>query len=210
MVGPRIPVKPGISSSKVIGVPQNWDPIWFKRFIGQHLQQLDTRNSVAGPNIQITSTTPTGLTPQPATISAGGFVFTPTTPGLVPASGGGTANFLRADGTFAPVAGGVTGLANPTAIVGLTAVNGSAATAMRSDAAPPIDQTIAPTWTKIHTFVKPPVVPNYTVAFLPSIHIQGAKALVTDANAPVFGNVVAGGGGSIVPVYDDGTNWRVG
>ncbi len=34
-------------------------------------------------------------------------------------------------------------LANPTASVGLTAVNGSAQTAMRSDAAPPLDQTAA-------------------------------------------------------------------
>jgi hypothetical protein len=48
-------------------------------------------------------------------------------------------------GTFA-------GFANPTASVGLSAVNGSAATAMRSDAAPPIDQTITPTWTSLHIF----------------------------------------------------------
>lgn len=42
--------------------------------------------------------------------------------------------------------------ANPTAVVGLTAVNGSAATFMRSDAAPALDQGIAPTWTATHTF----------------------------------------------------------
>jgi hypothetical protein len=42
--------------------------------------------------------------------------------------------------------------ANPTAKVGLTAVDGSAATFMTSDSAPPIDQTIAPTWTGAHTF----------------------------------------------------------
>ena len=40
--------------------------------------------------------------------------------------------------------------ANPTASVGLTAINGAAATYMRSDAAPPIDQAIAPTWTAMH------------------------------------------------------------
>lgn len=44
------------------------------------------------------------------------------------------------------------GLANPTAAVGLVAVNGVATTAMRSDAAPPLDQTIAPTWTGQHTY----------------------------------------------------------
>lgn len=42
--------------------------------------------------------------------------------------------------------------ANPTASLGLTAVNGSASTAMRSDAAPALDVTIAPTWTGAHTF----------------------------------------------------------
>lgn len=42
--------------------------------------------------------------------------------------------------------------ANPTAEVGLTAVNGSAGTFMRSDAAPPLDQNISPTWTGDHVF----------------------------------------------------------
>lgn len=46
----------------------------------------------------------------------------------------------------------VNGGANPTAQVGLTAVNGSATTFLRSDAAPPVDQTIAPTWSGKHTF----------------------------------------------------------
>lgn len=58
-----------------------------------------------------------------------------------------------------PVANGGTGVtslssltANPTASVGLTAVNGSASTFMRSDAAPALSQAIAPTWTGNHTF----------------------------------------------------------
>jgi len=42
--------------------------------------------------------------------------------------------------------------ANPTASVGLTVVNGSASTLMRSDAAPPLSQAIAPTWTGKHTW----------------------------------------------------------
>lgn len=42
--------------------------------------------------------------------------------------------------------------ANPSASVGLTAVNGSAGTYMRSDGAPPLDQGIAPTWTAQHLF----------------------------------------------------------
>ena len=42
--------------------------------------------------------------------------------------------------------------ANPTASVGLTAVNGTAATFMRSDAAPALNQAIVPTWSGLHTF----------------------------------------------------------
>lgn len=42
--------------------------------------------------------------------------------------------------------------ANPSASIGLSAVNGSAGTFMRSDAAPALSQSIAPTWTGAHTF----------------------------------------------------------
>lgn len=58
-----------------------------------------------------------------------------------------------------PVANGGTGVtalssltANPSASVGLSAVNGSASTFMRSDAAPALSQSISPTWTGNHTF----------------------------------------------------------
>ena len=43
-------------------------------------------------------------------------------------------------------------VASPTGTIGLTAVNGSATTAMRSDAAPPLSQAISPTWTGAHLF----------------------------------------------------------
>ena len=46
----------------------------------------------------------------------------------------------------------VGGLANPTGTIGIAAVNGSAATAMRSDATPALDLSISPTWTGTHTF----------------------------------------------------------
>jgi hypothetical protein len=42
--------------------------------------------------------------------------------------------------------------ASPTASIGLAAVNGSSSSAMRSDAAPALSQTIIPTWTGKHTF----------------------------------------------------------
>jgi hypothetical protein len=44
------------------------------------------------------------------------------------------------------------GGANPSVSIGLTAVNGSAITFMRSDAAPALDQSIAPTWSDLHIF----------------------------------------------------------
>lgn len=42
--------------------------------------------------------------------------------------------------------------ANPTGTIGLTAVNGTATTYLRSDGAPALSQAIAPTWTARHTF----------------------------------------------------------
>jgi hypothetical protein len=56
-------------------------------------------------------------------------------------------NAISASGSGAGASG-----ANPTGKVGLAVVNGSAATFLRSDGAPPIDQTITPTWTGLHTF----------------------------------------------------------
>ena len=48
--------------------------------------------------------------------------------------------------------GGGGSSANPSATIGLSAVNGSAATFMTSDSAPPLSQGIVPTWTGAHTF----------------------------------------------------------
>jgi len=57
-----------------------------------------------------------------------------------------------------------------------------------------------------------PPTTNYTVATLPSAATSGAGArtFVTNALAPVFGATVAGGGAVFIPVYSDGTNWKVG
>lgn len=59
--------------------------------------------------------------------------------------------FLRGDGSCQTAGGGASG-ANPTATIGLTAVNGSAGTFTRSDGAPALSQSIAPTWTGTHIF----------------------------------------------------------
>ena len=51
-----------------------------------------------------------------------------------------------------------------------------------------------------------------TVAGLPAAGTigSGARAFVSDANATTFASIVAGGGANAVPVYSDGTNWRIG
>lgn len=74
----------------------------------------------------------------------------------------------------------ITGFANPSATAGLTAVNGTAKTAMTSDSAPAISQAITPTWTGTHTFSN-------------AITVNGAgtslKGGVT-VNAPSSGNAL--------------------
>ena len=59
--------------------------------------------------------------------------------------------------------------------------------------------------------VVPPLT-NYTVATLPSAVTSGAgaRSFVTDALGPTFGATVVTGGAVAVPVYSDGTNWKVG
>jgi hypothetical protein len=51
-----------------------------------------------------------------------------------------------------------------------------------------------------------------TVATLPSAATAGvgSRAFVTDSSVSTFGTTVAGGGSTKVPVYSDGTNWKVG
>jgi len=50
------------------------------------------------------------------------------------------------------------------------------------------------------------------VADLPSAVTSGigSRAFVTDSSVSTFGSTVAGGGATKVPVYSDGTNWKVG
>lgn len=105
-------------------------------------------------------------------------VFTALASGIVPASGGGTVNFLRADGSFAVPAYPIG--ANPTGTIGLSVVNGAAATFMRSDAAPPLSQAITPTWTGAHTYT-------------PTV----GTAITINAFAGAFGFAVSGAAGQI-------------
>jgi hypothetical protein len=52
---------------------------------------------------------------------------------------------------------------------------------------------------------------NYTVATLPdAVANQGVRSFASDADATIFYSVVAGGGTNYVPVFSDGTDWRIG
>lgn len=57
-----------------------------------------------------------------------------------------------------------------------------------------------------------PVTNPTTVAGLPAAATAGAgaRSMVTDATVTTFASVVAGGGANAVPVYSDGTDWRIG
>jgi hypothetical protein len=108
--------------------------------------------------------------------------------GIIHADGVASGKVLIADGTRyvpADLPGSFSGFANPTASVGLSAVNGSATTAMRSDAAPALDQGIAPTWTANHTF-------NENV-------LQAAAKYISTAE-------VRAQGAAGLKLYDDGGN----
>lgn len=52
----------------------------------------------------------------------------------------------------------------------------------------------------------------FTVATLPDAASlgAGARAFVIDSSVTTFGTTVAGGGATGVPVYSDGTDWKVG
>ncbi len=66
--------------------------------------------------------------------------------------------FLRGDGQCQTPAGSSVSGANPTASVGLTAVNGASGSFLRADGAPALSQAIVPTWTGVHTFNAAPVI----------------------------------------------------
>jgi hypothetical protein len=77
-------------------------------------------------------------------------LVTNTLSGAVPSLPNDATKFFNGAGAYAVPA--YPTAANPTAKVGLSAINGAAATFMRSDGAPQLDQAIVPTWTGAHTF----------------------------------------------------------
>jgi hypothetical protein len=131
-----LPIRQGLASATVKHIPKNWDPEWFRHFISAHLKAADARNTIAGPGITITGTSPypgtisasgvpvtslapippftiignnTAFTVTPQTLSEAQVTamiqeFTSTTSGAVPPSGAATSiDFLNADGMWVPV-----------------------------------------------------------------------------------------------------------
>jgi hypothetical protein len=50
----------------------------------------------------------------------------------------------------------------------------------------------------------------YTVASLPDPAIAGLRTFVSDSSVTTFNATVAAGGTNTVPVFSNGTNWKVG
>lgn len=91
-----------------------------------------------------------------------------------------TGSYLKSGGVgVAPSYATVASLgADPTGTIGLTAVNGSASTFTRSDAAPALSQSISPTWTGDHVFNIPGSTPLQIRA-----NASGAISLAIDNNS---------------------------
>jgi hypothetical protein len=60
------------------------------------------------------------------------------------------------------------------------------------------------------TMTGPLVLKSYTVATLPAAPGAGATAIVTDSSGTTFAAALIGGGANTVPVYYNGTSWRIG
>lgn len=112
--------------------------------------------------------------------------------GLVVRLGIGTNHQVLMSNGTAPV--WTTLFANPTALVGLTAVNGTASTAMRSDGAPALDQGIVPTWTGQHTFNLTPLVGAIKV-------VLESRQINTDSTLTGGGDLTANRTLGINPTY---------
>lgn len=104
-------------------------------------------------------------------------VIGPVTPGNIPVFNSPTV--IKDSGN----PGGAAGFANPTTPIDLSTHNGSALTAMRSDAAPPLSQAIAPTWTGLHTFTA--TAGGITLSGspnLPDTHLGASVNMAIDGN----------------------------
>lgn len=90
-----LPVKQGLSANSLRNIPTDWNPVWFRRFIVDHLQNADVRNSLNNVGVTVS-----GVETQNPTLKTGG----------VPLSS------LAAQAAFTVVANNTGASASPTAI----------------------------------------------------------------------------------------------
>ena len=171
----------------------------------------------AGAGITLTGTNPATIT---TNFAAGtGITLTGSNPITITAVGSGSGNVVGpASSTFGHIAtfGNSAGtlladggpFANPSASIGLTANNGVAVTAMRSDATPALSQSIVPTWTGLHTF-QAGIAVNPTPASLGTAinttqTLAGTTAVPYAANLFAINTDVANAGANFVLGWDFG------
>lgn len=113
--------------------------VWGATTGSNNLFSLADTASNTGTGYVLNVNTASGSAAKPVRFAAGGTSdgVEMTTAGVLAAIGAGE---IRAT------------VANPSATIGLTAINGSSTSAMRADAAPALSQAIVPTWTGLHTF----------------------------------------------------------
>jgi len=106
---------------------------------------------------------------------------------------------------------GITGQANSTWNIDVDTGNNFRVFYQNAAGATNILVNASPT-TNVVTFTN--VIKTATTVFasLPAAATAGAgaRAFITDATAATFGTVAAGGGANAVPVWSDGTNWKIG
>lgn len=121
-------------------------------------------------------------------------VFTPqmtVSPGFLTVTTGPTSvQDLTINGTCTGCVGAAN-FANPTGTIGLTAVNGSAVTGIRSDGAPALSQSIVPTWTGVHTFDAIPAF-NGGASGATAPFTTDSNTVVTNLNADMLDGISSG------------------
>lgn len=142
--------------------------------------------TVVSSSLTGVGTLTSGATGAGFTVAFGSSTFTGSVPPAnLPLATTAAFGAVKCDGTTITCTAGVIAansgatFANPTASIGLTAVNGSATTGMRSDGAPALSQAIAPTWTGQHIFSPARTIASATGAALDDVKVSAATTTIT-------------------------------